>query len=137
MKFLLPIFLGVPLLEIYFLIQVGGEIGAGGTILLVILTAVIGAILVRAQGIAVVLRSRAQFARGQSPAVEILEGVLLFIAGGLLLTPGFITDAAGFALLIPSVRRNLIRRWLAKYAAGSSAAESPGRVMEAEYERVD
>lgn len=109
MKLIFLIFLLVPLLEIYFLLAVGGLIGAGLTILLVVFTAVFGAALVRAQGFASVARMQAQLARGQLPALAILEGLLLLVAGALLLTPGFFTDAVGFALLLPPWRRKLIR----------------------------
>ena len=108
MRSLLILFLVVPLAEIYLLIEVGSVVGAVATIGLVVLTAVVGAALMRAQGLATLMRARASMAKGELPALELLEGAVLLIAGALLLTPGFITDAAGFACLIPSVRQRLI-----------------------------
>lgn len=108
------IFLLVPLVEIYFLITVGGIVGAAATVALVVLTALIGATLVRAQGVKTFTRFQAQLARGKLPEVEMLEGVMLLVAGALLLTPGFFTDAAGFVLLTPPLRRQLINRALAR-----------------------
>jgi len=107
-RVLLLLFLVVPLAEIHLLIEVGSVVGAVATIGLVVLTAVVGAALMRMQGLATVFRARATMARGELPALELLEGALILIAGALLLTPGFITDAAGFACLVPAVRRRLI-----------------------------
>lgn len=106
---LLFLFIVVPMSEIFLLISVGGSIGAGNTILLVIVTAILGAWLVRQQGLATITNLQQQSARGVLPAMEIAEGVLLLFAGAVLLTPGFITDALGFTLLMPWTRRGLIR----------------------------
>jgi UPF0716 protein FxsA len=110
---LLLLFLLVPMLEIYLLIVVGGIIGALPTVMLVVLTAVIGAALARHQGLATLQRLQAAMARGEAPAIEILEGVLLLVGALLLLTPGFFTDALGFACLLPPSRR-LLSLWLLK-----------------------
>lgn len=104
---LLLLFLLVPLTEIYFLIVVGGWIGALPTIALVVLTALIGATLARHQGLVTLQRVQASMARGELPAIEMLEGALLLVGGLLLLTPGFFTDAAGFVCLFPLTRRAL------------------------------
>lgn len=106
--FLVTIFLIVPIIEIYLLIQVGGLIGVMPTIGLVVLTAVIGAALLRAQGLQTYLRFNQALNEGRVPATEILEGVALLIGGALLLTPGFFTDVIGFICLIPFSRRTLI-----------------------------
>ena len=105
------IFLIVPLIEIYLLIKVGGVIGALPTVALVVLTAVLGAGLLRWQGFATMQRVRLTLARGELPAIEMLEGVVLLCCGALLLTPGFFTDTLGFIGLVPAVRRQLIL-WL-------------------------
>ncbi|MBD3609935.1 MAG: FxsA family protein [Gammaproteobacteria bacterium] len=102
------LFLLVPIFEIYLLIQVGGSIGALPTIALVVLTAVVGSALIRHQGLSTWGRARQGMASGQMPALEMLEGVGLLIAGALLLTPGFFTDTIGFILLVPILRRALI-----------------------------
>ncbi len=106
---LVLLFLAVPLAEIYLLIHVGGIIGAGWTAVLVVATAVLGAVLVKAQGFATLDRIRAQLERREFPAMEVLEGVFLLVAGALLLTPGFLTDAVGFACLTPPLRHAVIR----------------------------
>ena len=111
-KILFLLFLTVPLVEIYFLIQVGQHIGALSTILLCILTAALGAILLRIQGILTLLRAQEKLRQGQIPADNLLEGLILLIAGILLLTPGFVTDVVGFLCLVPSLRSLLALKML-------------------------
>lgn len=125
------------------LVTVGGLIGAGWTIFLVVLTAVIGAALVRRQGISTFARSQNLLKQGKLPAVELLEGVALLIAGALLLTPGFFTDGVGFLLLVPPLRRGVIRSWVL-HVLNQRLSPSPptdasgrGRTLDAEYRRVD
>ena len=110
------IFLIVPIIEIYLLIQVGGVIGVLPTIGLVVLTAVIGVALLRAQGLQTYLRLNQAMGEGRLPATEILEGVALLIGGALLLTPGFFTDFIGFICLIPITRQGVILWFTARYA---------------------
>ena len=111
-KILFLAFLLVPLLELYVLIKVGGEIGAGWTLSLVLFTAALGAWLVRLQGLSTMQRAQQSMRRGEAPALEVLEGAMLFFSGFLLLVPGFATDIAGFVLLIPGVRKHLLVRLL-------------------------
>jgi len=111
LRLLFILFLTVPLIELYLLIKVGGMIGALPTVALVVLTAILGAGLLRWQGFATMQRVRQTLARGELPAIEMLEGVVLLFCGALLLTPGFFTDTIGFIGLVPSVRRHLIL-WL-------------------------
>ena len=140
------LFIGVPLLEIYLLIQIGGVIGAGYTIALVIGTAVLGVALLRAQSLNTLFSARAQLRRGQLPAMEMAEGLLLALSGVLLLTPGFFTDGVGFALLIPPLRRAWVRRVMphvrvAGVAATASSTSTTGAgestIIEGEYRRTD
>ncbi len=116
--FLLAAFIGVPLVEIGVFIQVGGWIGLGWTLVLVVLTAVLGTWQLRAQGLATLLRARDQVDRGALPARELFDGACLLVAGALLLTPGFVTDATGFLLFLPPVRDKL-RAFLARYVQTS------------------
>lgn len=109
---LFAVFLSVPLIEVWLLVKVGSLIGAGWTIFLVVLTAFIGAALVRAQGLSTLARSQELLHQGELPAVELLEGAALLIAGALLLTPGFLTDTVGFLLLLPPLRRRIIETWV-------------------------
>ena len=102
---LLLLLLTVPMIEIYILIEVGRAIGSVSTVTLVVLTAVAGAWLLRWQGLVTLARVRSAVERGEIPALELIEGLLLLITGALLLTPGFVTDAVGFAVLIAPLRR--------------------------------
>ena len=140
----LLLFLCIPLVEIWLLIKVGGIIGALPTVALVVLTAVIGASLARHQGLATLRRLQATLDRGETPAIELLEGVLLLAGALLLLTPGFFTDALGFACLIPPVRRAfalwLIRRIAVITPAGPAASPGAGHqptTIEGEFHRED
>ena len=136
-RLLLVLFLVVPLAEIWVLIEVGSVVGAVATIALVVLTAIVGAALMRSQGLAILFRARATMAQGEVPALELLEGAVILIAGALLLTPGFITDTAGFACLVPSVRRHLILAGVQLRPAGPPRPrDHPGpgrRTLEGEY----
>jgi UPF0716 protein FxsA len=139
--FILLIFILVPLVEIYLLIQVGAVVGAGWTIFAVVATAVLGAYLVRRQGFATVTRIRSQLDEGELPAVELLEGLFLLVAGALLLTPGFFTDAVGFACLTPPLRRriidHLLRRGIVRQVGGRGDRPGGPRTIDGEYHRVD
>ncbi|HHC72340.1 MAG TPA: FxsA family protein [Thiotrichales bacterium] len=141
----LLLLVGAPLVELYVLIQVGSEIGALPTIGLSIFTAVLGAWLVRMQGISVLFRVQQSLARGEAPALEMLEGALLMMAGVSLLFPGFITDAMGFLLLVPPLRRRLILAVLRhsgtlKPPPGGPPGEGSGpriRVIEGDWRREE
>lgn len=117
------LFFLVPLIEMYILIEVGGTIGAWTTISLVVLTAVAGVSLIRVQGIATLTRGFARLNAGELPASELGEGVILGLAGALMLTPGFVTDAVGFALLVPAIRRKLAFYLLGRIHAVSMPRE--------------
>lgn len=121
---LLILFLVVPIIEIYLLIEVGGLIGVLPTIGLVVLTAVIGASLLRSQGSETYLRFNRALSEGRMPANEILEGVALLIGGALLLTPGFFTDAIGFICLLPFTRRPLVKFIINKFNPLANAGAS-------------
>lgn len=101
-------FLIVPLIEIALFIEVGGAIGLWPTLAIVVLTAVIGASLMRSQGAMALGRIRSSFERLDDPTEPLAHGAMILIAGALLLTPGFFTDAVGFALLMPPVRKAII-----------------------------
>ncbi|MGB5329777.1 MAG: FxsA family protein [Gammaproteobacteria bacterium] len=114
------IFLVVPIIEIYLLIQVGQVIGAGWTIFLVVFTAVIGVWLLRIQGLSTLMRAQQKMQQGELPAREILEGMGLVVAGALLLTPGFFTDTIGFFLLFPPTRIWLVSRIASRMVVSST-----------------
>ena len=100
-------FLVIPTAEIYLLIQIGQFIGAGWTIFGVVATAVIGAWLIRIQGILTLHRGVESLRRKEVPAIELIEGLFLLICAALLITPGFVTDSIGFLCLVTPVRRAL------------------------------
>ena len=141
---LLAAFIGVPLLEIAVFIQVGGLIGLWPTLGLVILTAFVGTWQLRLQGIATLARARSQLDRGVVPAHELFDGLCLLVAGGLLLTPGFVTDAFGALLFIPGLRDSL-RRALGRHLAAKAETRvfvdgqeihrrgAPGGTIDGEY----
>ncbi|MFK7814842.1 MAG: FxsA family protein [Gammaproteobacteria bacterium] len=101
----MTLFLAIPIIEIYLLIKVADVINWLPTIALVVLTAVLGASLLRSQGSQTYLRFNQALSEGRVPANEILEGVALLVGGALLLTPGFFTDLIGFICLLPFTRR--------------------------------
>jgi UPF0716 protein FxsA len=102
-------FLLVPLVEIALFIQVGGWIGLWPTLLIVVLTAVAGTMLVRSQGAQALARLRDSFDTLRDPTEPLAHGAMILFSGALLLTPGFFTDAVGFALLVPGVRNFVLR----------------------------
>jgi UPF0716 protein FxsA len=99
----------VPIVEIALFIQVGGWLGLWPTIAIVILTAAIGTVLLRAQGLATLGELQRRLGAGEDPSTTLAHGAMILVAGVLLLTPGFFTDAVGFALLTPPVRAAAIR----------------------------
>lgn len=140
----LIIFVGAPLVELYLLIEVGSEIGAIPTIALSLFTAALGGWLVRMQGFAVLFRAQSQMSAREVPAIELMEGAMLLLVGLALLLPGFITDAIGFLLLVPPLRRWLIVRWLKSRGtlrpAPVDAAQPEtrsDRIIEGDYRRED
>lgn len=143
MRILFVLFVILPILEMYVLIKVGALIGAMPTIGLVLLTAVIGAALLRRQGLSTLQRAQWRMQVGELPAEEMVEGFALAVAGVLMLTPGFITDAMGLFLLVPPTRKLLIRYFLARVtvvqASGGNAAgrKNDSHTIEGEYRRDD
>lgn len=141
MRFLLILFILVPIAEIFVLIKVGQVVGALPTIAMILLTAVVGVALLRQQGYAAIARARQKMEQGAMPAGEMVEGLFLAVGGALLLTPGFITDAVGFCCLIPGVRRLLIRRGFERLLKGRVVTVKrngePGKTIEGDYKRED
>ena len=123
-RYLFLIFVITPVLEMWLLITVGAQIGALPTIGLVLLTAFVGVNLLRVQGFDTLWRGQRKFAEGQLPAQEIAEGIILAVSGALLLTPGFVTDAIGFAGLIPAVRGAMARLVLSRMVVTGVAFNS-------------
>jgi len=132
MPFLLLLFLfvAVPILEIYVIIQVGQAIGALWTIALLIADSIIGSLLMRSQGRAAWRRFQLALAEGRMPAREVLDGVLVIFGGAFLLTPGFCSDIVGALLLVPPtravIRRMLVRRFSLRMLGDLSSPGIPG-----------
>lgn len=140
---ILLLFVGIPLAELYFLIKIGSQIGAFPTIFLTVFTALLGGYMVRLQGFSTLLRVREMMARGEMPAIEMMEGLVLLICGVLLLLPGFITDLVGFLFLVPPLRRWLLTSGLQSSGVmGPAHPAQPGEVrrpevIEGEFKREE
>ena len=152
MRIFTLLFLLFPILELAVLISVGSAIGVLPTIALVILTSIFGGLMLRIAGITTAWRARERLARGEMPDHEVLQGLMMAVGGGLLLLPGFISDAIGILCLLPFTRRWLVERVRQRAAeqaerqrafADDMAARNgqPGghkpNVLEGEYERRD
>ena len=122
-RFLLIAFIVTPIIEIAVLIQVGGWLGLWPTLALIILTAIAGTWMLRQQGFAVLSRAQSQLERGTVPLAEVFEGICLVVAGALLLTPGFVTDLMGGALLLPPFRTWLYHVLGSRFRASVSYRE--------------
>lgn len=140
---LLVAFLAVPLIEIALFVQVGGLIGLWPTLAIVILTALAGTALMRREGAKALDDLRRSFNDLSDPSEPLAHGALILLAGALLLTPGFFTDACGLLLLIAPVRRQVFvwarsRVNIKGFAAGPGTARRPGRdnVIDGEFEEV-
>lgn len=137
-------FLVVPFVEIYLLLQLGGVVGIFPTILLVVFTAVLGAWLLRQQGFSTWQRFQTSLAQGKVPAYEMIEGPILLVGGALLLTPGFFTDALGFACLIPQVRRKFAQYLIENSLINTQTTspfqkpeKKPSHIIEGEFKKED
>ncbi len=125
MRSLIVALILIPLLELWLLIEVGSLIGGLTTVALVVLTAVVGLVLIRRQGLGALNRADLRMQQGEVPAVEMLEGLVLALAGIMLLVPGFATDIVGFACLVPPLRRALLTRWLRRVQVRASYYGQP------------
>jgi len=151
MLWILLLLIGVPLIELFILIEVGSAIGALSTIGLCLATAALGTALLRQQGLRTLRRAQHSLDQRRVPALELLEGVVLVLGGILLLFPGFATDVFGFACLFPVTRRWLVRLMLRRLAlrvvaTGGEPTEQRvdpdgrprrPRIIDAEYRRRD
>lgn len=122
---LLMLFILVPLAELYLFLELGGMIGLPATLGIIVLTGILGASLTKAQGTRALTRFRQAGAEGRIPHQEVLDGLLILLAGAVLLTPGFLTDTVGFCLLLPPCRA-VIRGRLAAYLKTKIRIVGPG-----------
>jgi UPF0716 protein FxsA len=139
-------FLAVPLIEIALFIQIGGAIGLWPTLLVVILTAVLGTYLVRTQGLMAIGNLQSSFSQLKDPTEPLAHGAMILFAGALLLTPGFFTDGLGFALCLPFVRTWVFQTLRAKVKVQSFSMGANGpqqrptydpNVIDGDFEEVE
>jgi UPF0716 protein FxsA len=140
-------FVGIPLIEIALFIQIGGALGLAPTLLIVVLTAILGTYLVRNQGRLALGNLQRSFSELDDPTEPLAHGAMILFSGALLLTPGFFTDAVGFALLIPPVREAVFRFLRARvqirsFAMGSThrtetRTSAPDDVIDGDFVEVD
>jgi UPF0716 protein FxsA len=109
------LFVVVPFVELFLIIQVGQAVGAGWTIGVLVLISILGAWMVKREGMGVLRRARTRIRAGEVPGNELTDGVFILFAGALLLTPGFLTDVLGIFLLVPPVRTGIRRRATRSY----------------------
>ncbi len=157
-RILLILFILVPIIEIAVFIQVGEVLGLGLTLFIVVVTAVLGVNLLKQQGFKAWRNIQLSIAQGNMPAIEMAAGAQLLFAGGLLLTPGFVTDIIGFSLMIPQVRLYLAGQMLKRGMMAASTSNmyyssqtdfkpgspvndkhlnNPGRTIEGDYEEKE
>ncbi|MBI1180717.1 MAG: membrane protein FxsA [Alphaproteobacteria bacterium] len=130
-------FLVLPTVEIYLFIVVGGLIGGLPAVALTLLSALVGAYLVKRQGLQVMMRAQGSLERGETPVQEVMEGVCLLVAGGLLFVPGFLTDAVGLLLLVPAIRRGVGAALLSRVLTIRTARRRSGEtVVEGDFQVV-
>ena len=137
----------VPIIEITLFVQIGGAIGLGWTLLVILATAMLGARAIRRQGIDALARAQAQMANGKPPVGEIVHGVLILMAGILLLTPGFLTDALGFLLLFPTTRLFvldlaagcILPKWFSGFSVRRESGQNPAdaKIIDGDYRVED
>jgi UPF0716 protein FxsA len=134
-KLLFILFLTIPLIEIAILLEIGKMFGVGYTIALVIGTAALGAALLRHQGLSTLAKVQMNMNQGNLPATELIEGLMLLIAGALLLTPGFFTDVFGFLVLIPTLRRHIAQSLLTNFIQSQINVRqtASGNIIDAEH----
>ena len=120
---LLLLFTIIPLVELFLLVKLGTVVGVGPTVALVIFTGILGAWLARQQGLGVLRRLSEDLAKGRLPAEALIDGLLIVVAGAVLLTPGLLTDALGFLLLVPRTRAAVRRIVVARFARRQKTGE--------------
>lgn len=121
MGVLVLLFIIVPAVELALLIEIGGQIGGLRTLMLIVLTGIVGASLARRAGLDVLARIQAETQAGRLPAGALVDGALVLLAGALLVTPGILTDVVGFGALIPGVR-NVMKRLVMRYFERAAAS---------------
>ena len=129
------LFIAATLLEIYVFIEVGSAIGAWSTIALILLSAMVGLSLVRVQGLQTLMEAQRKVSLGETPAREMLGGIMLALSGVLLVLPGFVSDIGGLLLLLPPVRNALVAHFLSKVKV--QASQQQGHTFSGEFHHTN
>ena len=137
MNFLLLIIIGLPILEIYIMINLGQQIGALNTILLIFLTAVIGVFYARLEGLSTIKSGLVNIYQNKTPVYEIISGASIAVAAFLLILPGFATDVVGILLIFPITRKIIIGRFSKNYTTKKNAQKKNEDFIEGEYKDMD
>ncbi|PPR34862.1 MAG: hypothetical protein CFH26_00136 [Alphaproteobacteria bacterium MarineAlpha6_Bin4] len=130
-------FIAIPIMEVILFITVGKHIGLWNTILIIIVTGIIGAILVKSQGISIINKAMEELKSNKMPILSIFEGIAILVAGAFLLTPGFLTDTLGGLLLIPKTRNILIEYIISFLKKRANFKDKENKIFEGDYEEVD
>jgi UPF0716 protein FxsA len=125
---LVLLFIVMPLAELYVIIQVGQSVGVLWTILLLLTVSIVGAFLVKVEGLRVLFRVREGLMRGELPSEELLSGLAVLLAGALVLTPGFITDGVGLFLLLPPTRAIVVKLLKRRFAGRLDPMQGPPHI---------
>ena len=128
MLVLVLLFIVMPLAELYVIIQVGQSVGVLWTILLLLTVSIVGAFLVKVEGLRVLFRVREGLMRGELPSEELLSGLAVLLAGALVLTPGFITDGVGLFLLLPPTRAIVVKLLKRRFAGRLDPMQGPPHI---------
>ena len=133
----LILILGIPLIEIYLFIKVGSQIGALNTILLILVTAVLGVWYARYEGFNTLRSGMSQLIKNEIPLYEIVSGAAIAFAALLLILPGFATDVIGILLVFPVTRKIILRKYSKKYSTKNNNKTSDKSFIEGEYEDIE
>ena len=134
---LLILFIAIPLVEIALFIQVGGFLGLWPTLAIVLMTAILGSWLVRGQGLMALGQVKSSFSNLNDATEPLAHGAMIIFSGALLLTPGFFTDAVGFALLVPQIRSIVFRYFRSKITVQGFGTQSSNRSRKPESGVID
>ena len=128
-----------PFLEIFLIIEIGQHFGAINTIVMIFTTAILGAVLVRIEGLSTLSRIKTSVQRGELPTIELISGGILIISAVVLLTPGFITDVLGLILMAPSIRRKVASIVALKFVVRQErrAGANSGKTIDTEFKVED
>ena len=129
----------MPFLEIFLIIEIGQHFGAASTIVMIFATAIIGAVLVRIEGLSTLTRIKTSIQKGELPAIELISGGILILSAVVLLTPGFITDFLGLVLMVPSIRRGVASIIISKAIIrhGKHSGTNRGKIIDTEFKVED